>query len=46
MFIINGQIDKADGNFASNFFVQQVGIMNIYLGACPAATADDIYQLR
>ena len=45
VFIVNGQVEKADGNFLNPFFIQQVGDTNIYVGSYPSSE-DDMYQLK
>lgn len=45
VFIVNGQVEKADGDFINQFFIRQVGSTNIYIGSYPN-TEDDMYQLK
>ena len=43
VFVVNGEIHKADGNFVSNFFISQVD-ENLFVGPYPQ-TDKDAYDL-
>ena len=45
VFIVNGQCNKADGNFLSPFFYKEIGNLDIVLGSYPS-TWDDISQIN
>ena len=39
-WIINGWLNKADGNFLNNFFFQRVGNSNLFMGSYPLYEMD------
>jgi len=45
VFIVNGKVEKADGNLNNQFFVKQVGETNIFIGTYPSCDDDmDLFK--
>ena len=44
VFIVNGYLDKADGNFLREFFITPIGNSNIFIGSYPS-TESDVFKL-
>lgn len=45
MFIVNGIIDKADGNFLGGLFFDKIGDTGIFLGTYPL-WEDDVKKMK
>ena len=40
VFVVNGYVDKCDGNFLGGFFIEKIGNSGIFLGSYPSCEMD------